>query len=97
MQLRINFEEVLSHWVELKKAEGTVSLKSVRRDKNTLELFDFDGSDYRVEFEDWLQNLIFEGIKEDCDATDWHAIARHVAESVKGEYHPLKEGEDSCS
>ena len=37
MQLELNFEEILAHWVELKKAEG-VSLVSVRRDKNTLDL-----------------------------------------------------------
>ncbi|MEG4487407.1 hypothetical protein [Microcoleus sp. D2_18a_B4] len=97
MQLGINFEEVFSHWVELKKAEGIVYLNSVRRDKNTLELFDSDGSDYRVEFEDWLQNLIFEEIKEDCDAIDWDATAQHIAESVNGSYHSLKKGEDSCS
>lgn len=87
MQLVLNFKEILAHWVELKKSEG-VSLISVRRDKNTLDLFDGDGSDYFYEFEDWLQQQVSAAIKDDCDATDWHALAQSICVAVTGSYSP---------
>jgi hypothetical protein len=93
--MQLNLEELLASFVKLKKSEG-VSLVSVRRDKNTLELFDCDGSDLRVEFEDWLQSLIFEEIKKECDATDWEALAQEICEEVTGSYNHLKKGETNA-
>ena len=91
MQLELNFEEILAHWVELKKLEG-INLISVRRDENTLELFDGDGSDYFYEFEDWLQQQVSAAIKDDCAATDWHALAESICLAVTGSYSPREKG-----
>ncbi|MFB8797453.1 MAG: hypothetical protein U7126_28765 [Microcoleus sp.] len=97
--MHLDFDELLAEFMEFKKSDYRY-LVSVRRDANTLELFDGDGSEYRIEFEDWLQSKVFEAIEDDCDSTDWDAIARKVCESLGGGYYSLKEAEsggDLCT